>query len=270
MRFYNSIKSFVTEENRDKHLDSLIDDLTANGYSKEKLSELKDGVLNPVCNSKNDVDNITKDTKASSLIFNVEYFSELQQLKTFIRSLAEDFEVLVGHNNIIFATRKGASISNKLVHNRKLSVITPVQKENQRCKKKNCKTCPQMLKEEKFVVNGTTVKLPQNVDCKSKNVIYAHQCTACDNRNVYVGQTRQEFRERNNNHRAKFNTLNYEDSALASHSFYEHGLNVKMKSFKCAILKQTSVSNLDRCEFKYIENLKTLTLGLNRCKVMKY
>ena len=126
-----------------------------------------------------------------------------------------------------------------------------------------------MLSADSITINGYTAKLPTNVDCKSKGVIYVQTCTRCDQHNTYVGQTRQELRERNNGHRAKFNIINHEDSALAHHSYLDHGLGVHLKNFDCAIVKTCKTRQLDREEFKFIERFQSLTKGLNRCKIIK-
>ena len=139
----------------------------------------------------------------------------------------------------------------------------------QKCGRINCKTCPTMIEADSVTVNGYTARLPNNVDCKSTGVIYVQTCTACDKHNSYVGQTRQEFRERNNGHRNKFTMTKHEDSALSHHSYMDHGLGVKLKNFACAIVKKCKFRQLDREEFKFIERFQTLTKGLNRCKVIK-
>ena len=126
-----------------------------------------------------------------------------------------------------------------------------------------------MATTDSVTINGHTAKLPRNVDCKTKGVIYVQTCSACEVHNSYVGQTRQEFRDRNNGHRGKFNMLDHEDSALAHHSYQDHGLHVKLKDFVCAIVKKCSIRQLDREEFKFMERFQTLTKGLNRCKIIK-
>ena len=43
---------------------------------------------------------------------------------------------------------------------------------------------------------------------------------------------------------------------------------LKLKNFKCAIVKKCKIRQLDREEFKFIEKFQTLTKGLNRCKII--
>ena len=119
------------------------------------------------------------------------------------------------------------------------------------------------------MVNGQDVKLANNVSCKSSDVIYIHICQGCETENVYVGQTSQKFADRNNGHRSKSNVDHYEESALANHSYLEHGLNVKLNNFKCGIVRKSNFLELDREEFKLVEKLRCKNLGLNRCKIAK-
>ena len=189
-----------------------------------------------------------------------------------VRELGDDIQTLIGHKNITFATRKGSTIGSCLVRNAELCQVIEEPKTSQKCGKKNCKTCAMMMDTDMVTVNGYTHKLPKNVDCKTKNVIYLQSCGDLDcaeeGMNSYTGQTRQEFRERNNGHRSKFNVSKHEDSALAHHSYMDHGLGVKLQNFKCAIVKKCKIRQLDREEFKFIEKFQTLTKGLNRCKII--
>ena len=100
-------------------------------------------------------------------------------------------------------------------------------------------------------------------------MIYIQICQKCESENVYVGQTSLKFSERNNGHRTKFNMNHYEESALAFHSYLEHGLNVKLNDFKCGIVKKCNFMDLDREEFKLAERLRCNTLGLNRCNISR-
>ena len=254
-------------EQRDEDLNGLTEDLVRNGYNISMIASIREELATPIGEEQQDQHVSTQDPKPT-LIFNVEFFSGLGDLKNAVRNLGEDIATLVGHQNITFATRKGPTIGSKLVKNGQLCKTAEAVKESQKCGRKNCKTCPAMIDTDTITVNGHTEKLPKNVDCKSKGVIYVQTCSACDQHNSYVGQTRQEFRERNNGHRVKFNMLKHEDSALAHHSYQDHGLGVKMKDFVCAIVKKCKIRQLDREEFKFIERFKTLTKGLNRCKII--
>ena len=112
------------------------------------------------------------------------------------------------------------------------------------------------------------VKLVQNVNCKTENVIYFAQCKKCNKENSYVGKTTQEFHHRVMGHRSKFTKDAFQKSALSMHLFEEHSLEHNIDSFEFSILKCTPALNLHREEFRYIEKLRTKTFGLNCMKVI--
>ena len=113
--------------------------------------------------------------------------------------------------------------------------------------------------------------MPQNVSCKSTNIIYGDICNQCTTENIYVGQASQSLHLRNNGHRRCFNADDFKQSALATHAVLDHGLEsgLNLSDFNCAILKKTHFLNLDREEFKFCEKLRVKVLGLNRCKIVK-
>ena len=132
-----------------------------------------------------------------------------------------------------------------------------------------CMTCGLMNRNETATTNGTSVKLAQNVNCKTENVIYFAQCKKCNKENSYVGKTTQELHHRVTGHRSKFTKDAFQKSALSMHSFEEHSLEHSIDSFEFSILKRTPALNLHREEFRYIEKLRTKTFGLNRMKVIR-
>ena len=67
-----------------------------------------------------------------------------------------------------------------------------------------CMTRRLMNRNETATTNGISVKLAQNVNGKTKNVIYFAQCKKCNKENSYVGKTTQEFHHRVMGHRSKF------------------------------------------------------------------
>ena len=180
----------------------------------------------------------------------------------------DDLSTLMGHNNIIFAPRKGRTIRSSVLNNRALC-IPDIELTNQKCMGGGCLTCPQMLTVSEIEINGIILKLPTNVCCKSKNVIYIHICKICNSENCYGGQTCNKFSDRNSGHRSNFDFVNFEKSALSHHSYLDHGLNASLKDFNCAIIKKCGHLSLDREEFKLVERLRLNTLGLNRCKIVR-
>ena len=65
-----------------------------------------------------------------------------------------------------------------------------------------CMTRGLMNRNETATTNGTSVKLAQNVNGKTENVIYFAQCKKCNKENSYVGKTTQEFHHRVMGHRS--------------------------------------------------------------------
>ena len=129
--------------------------------------------------------------------------------------------------------------------------------------------CGLMNRNKTATTNGTSVKLAQNVSCKTENVIYFAQCKKCNKENSYVGKTTQEFHHRVTEHRSKLTKDAFQKSALSMHSFEKHSLEHSIDSFEFSILKRTPAMNLHREEFRYIEQLRTKTFGLNRMNVIR-
>ena len=126
-----------------------------------------------------------------------------------------------------------------------------------------------MNRNETATTNGNSVKLAQNVNCKTENVIYFAQFKKCNKENSCVGKTTQECHHRVTGHRSKFTKDAFQKFALSTHSFEEHSLEHSIDSFEFSILKRTPALNLHREEFRYIEKLRTKSFGLNRIKVIR-
>ena len=115
-----------------------------------------------------------------------------------------------------------------------------------------CMTCGFMNRSKTATTNSTSVKLAQNVNCKTENVIYSTQCKKCNKESSYVGKTTQEFHHQVTGHRSKFTKNAFQKSALSMHSFEEHSLEHSIDSFEFSILKHTPALNLHREEFRFI------------------
>ena len=131
-----------------------------------------------------------------------------------------------------------------------------------------CMTCGLMNRNETATTNGNSVKLAQNVNCKTENVIYFAQCKKCNKENSCVGKTTQEFHHRVTGHRSKF-TKDAFRSLPYLRIHLKNSLEHSIDSFEFSILKRTPALNLHREEFRYIEKLRTKTFGLNRIKVIR-
>ena len=127
---------------------------------------------------------------------------------------------------------------------------------------------------EVIYINGRTLNIPMNFNCKTSNIIYVAQCRLCDpsiigTESTYFGQTVQELHSRFNGHRSKFKSENneYEKSALSLHAFTVHPENFNLDIFRVAVVKKVNACSLNREEFKFSELYKTNVTGLNRMKI---
>ena len=163
---------------------------------------------------------------------------------------------------IMFAIKKGSSLGNMLVQNKKLCTY-PNSDPGQKCNGPGCRQCPLVNESPKLCINGTSITPSQYLNCKSKNVIYLWVCNFCGAKECYFGRTTQECRSRTSGHRSCFNDAEkWDKSALSMHAKEVH----QMDNFKISVVKQVSPQQLRRTEFKYIDKYKTNSLGLNRCK----
>ena len=52
------------------------------------------------------------------------YFDGIQEFRSVVNDLKDDFKQLIGNTRIMFAMKKGSSIGNSLVRNKALSTVT--------------------------------------------------------------------------------------------------------------------------------------------------
>ena len=115
---------------RNEDLDELIDDFTKCGYNHDKLQKNKEDVLHPEDDlmaeellDLNDEREPTITDDKSPLIFICEYFKDVNKLKSFLMSLKEDLNKLIGNTKIMVACKKGPNIGNMVVKKRSLGEI---------------------------------------------------------------------------------------------------------------------------------------------------
>ena len=201
-------------------------------------------------------------------------------LRAFLGTLGDDIRAVAGDVKVVLALRKLKSIGNTVVRNRKLSETSTEMEDSeeefsQRCGGGGCMTCPLMSSAPTLSVNGKRLKLNPRLNCKSRNVIYAAQCSMCSRapgtrkEDTYIGQTMQPFHKRVNGHRGKFSELEHKKSALAQHCWEKHRDAMDLNIFKFGLVKQVSALGLDRAESKLIDNYRTKLFGLNRILVIR-
>ena len=268
------IKRCSTAEEQNKCVEQLKTDLMASGYTQQKLNILEKKSWEIIKSERR------KSENNSPLVFSVDYFQEVGELRKLLHDLSEDISFVVGDvsTRVIVACRKRTSIGNSLSANRlicKKDRIAPEPSHSQACGIKRCLTCDLMFEHgETIKINNMDIKLNHNVNCKSSNIIYMLQCTKCppDSNNSYIGQTRQECHNRMNGHRSSFSPSQdiFENSAVAEHAYTAHDPPLDLADYKCGILERcASPTNLDRSEHRQISKYRTISRGINRCKVSK-
>lgn len=219
----------------------------------------------------------TSRNTAETITVVTDYFHEIDQLKTLLKEIQPDINRLAGkETKLLVASRKGKSIGNKSVKNRKLCELAEDNSGSQKCGGKGCKTCPLLCDAgEIFYINGKEVKVPDRFNCKTRNALYIAQCKICDQDqdNAYGGQTTQRFHKRVNGHRSCFSNSSepevIEKSALAEHSFLKHRDKFNLENYRMMIHNRVSARDLDRHESRLISELRTNVMGLNRMKIQK-
>ena len=182
-----------------------------------------------------------------------------------IKSLDDEIKQLVGDIRIMLALKKGSSIGNRIVRNKQLSFSNTI--DSQKCHGRGCLQCPRVNEQNNFVINGKSIQVPRNLNCKSRNVIYLWLCKICGVKEVYFGRTAQECHDRTSGHRGCFNEEKWEKSALSMHAREVHQVDFSLDIFSISVVSKVSPQQLRREEYKYIDKYRTNSLGLNRYKV---
>ena len=263
-----TIENNSKETTRTAQLNELVEHFENSGYSRQTIQDLKQRAIEKNNNDNTDQNNNTMsdDDDNKTLVFPVHYFEGIQEFKTLVRNLEEDFRQLIGETRVMFALKKGTSIGNALVRNKALCAEPTTRTENQKCNAPGCLQCPLVNEEHQLTINNTNIKIPRSLNCKTRNVIYLWKCKLCHDE-CYFGRTTQKCHARTNGHRSCFNDEEkVENSALSMHAKETHDSDFNLKNFKISIVKKISPQNIRREEFKFIEKFRTIQLGLNRYK----
>ena len=264
------------QETADEDLKELTTDLMKSGHKLDNIIKLRDK-----SSQKQQESERSEKKNETTLALVLDHFQEIKELKSLVYNLKTDINTLVGkETNILVSSRRGSSIANNVIKNRKLCESDKTPSNTQKCGSSNCKSCPLMTNVgDSFSVNGAELKTPaMNYNCKTKNAIYVAQCQICgdDEENTYVGQTMQPVHRRLNGHRSCFvkdgiteEYLHAEKSALSLHNHEKHFNNMDLNNFKVMIVNNVNPCALDRREVRTIDKLRTDVLGLNRMNVQK-
>ena len=98
-------------------------------------------------------------TQAQSVVFAVDFFPELPELKRVVAELQDDIDQLIGPTRITFAARKGRSIANRVLRNGAICnqprEVSEDGSWSQRCNGTRCQSCKLMAEGgEVFTING--------------------------------------------------------------------------------------------------------------------
>ena len=258
-----------TEATCDEQVNELLNHFKNSGYNPRELQKLKEKAVTRTTSTTpttTEADN-NSNKKNDTLVFPIYFFEGLQEFKSMVRGMQEDFEQLIGNTKVMFATKKGSSIGNTLVRNKALCEPSSVDNNNQKCNARGCKQCPLVNTEHQMLINEKKITIPRSLNCKTRNIIYLWKCKLCNTKNeCYFGRTCQKCHSRTNGHRGCFNEEKWEKSALAMHAKDVHGSNFSLSNFSISIVKKTSPQHIRREEFRFIEKFRTIQLGLNRYK----
>ena len=168
-------------DKRAVELQQCMDHFRNSGYELDKLEELKVKAINHVSAN-------TSHEEKDTLTFPVHFFDKLADFKAVLHSLSEVFRNLIGDTRVMLAVKKGSSIGNNMVRNKRLSFPNS-DVDSQLCNGRGCMQCPQVLQESELVINGRYIRIPNSLNCKSRNIIYLWVCKLCSYKEVYFGRT---------------------------------------------------------------------------------
>ena len=166
------------------------------------------------------------------------YFDGIDEFKKLVYELNDDLNAVMGRIRIIFAIRKGKSIGNTVVKNRGLCIQPNDEALNQKCNASGCLQCPLVSNITNIKLNGKTLRIPNNLNCKTKNAIYLWECMLCDRENFYFGRTVQKCHLRTNGHRKRFFDGDFQKSALSMHTKDRHPENMSLENFRISVVKE--------------------------------
>lgn len=168
--------------------------------------------------------------------------------------------------------RKTRNLARTLVRARLRNVVDPpkstteitlyrspnLEGRSARCGTHGCKCCRVMSRKISIFSSHNHKCFHTAVfsNCKSCNVIYLLECSKCDKRNQYVGQTSRPLSQRVSGHRAKAKLSAYHNLPLYKHfSTADHNLE---RDARFSILEKTAPNRLLIRESYWISTLQTV------------
>ena len=170
-------------------MNELVQHFENSGYSRRQLDELKQKAMEKTTTAAA-MTNINENNQNNeSLVFPLYYFEGIKEFKSLIHDLKDDFRQLIGDTRVMFALKKGVSISNSMVRNKALCVETVAPFDNQKCNGPGCLQCPLTNTQHKLIINNTSISIPRSLNCKSRNVIYLRKCKLRHSSDCYFRRT---------------------------------------------------------------------------------
>ena len=134
------------------------------------------------------------------------------------------------------------------------------------CNEKLCETCPfvKQCKQFKGPFNSTIVQLNSTLCCTSTNVVYCLQCTKDNCKQIYVGQTQRQLKERFGEH--KTSVRKKSNNAIGDHF---NGPGHSLANMNILALEKVFTPGqamIEKRESLWINKLEAEFRGLNRQK----
>ena len=159
-----TIERNSTAETETIEMEKMKQDFVRSGYKVAELTSIERRAREKLTEERNHEE---KDI----LTFPIFFFNDIKSFKKILKDAEADIHTLIGDTKIMMAVKKNPSIGNNMVRNKVLSNET-LQLENQKCGAPSCLQCPLVNTNRTATVNNMRLRSAQNLNCKSRNVIY--------------------------------------------------------------------------------------------------
>ncbi len=104
------------------------------------------------------------------------------------------------NSKITIINRLSLNLNSLLVHNLNMDIYHLFKFRTEKCNTLGCKICKYIYNESYIFLKNSNIKLKlcENTNCESTNIIYIIYCTKCNC--LYVGETEKNLRTRINQH----------------------------------------------------------------------
>ena len=95
---------------RNVDIEELKKDLIKSGYKTKELDEIQEKVMSNTTNTEK-TQEVAAPLPNQPIIFSFKYFHQMKELKAVVKGMHSDLDKLIGHHNIMFATRKVSQLA---------------------------------------------------------------------------------------------------------------------------------------------------------------